>query len=145
MVPFKRSVSNLQNETKFKSVALFVKECHSSKVDASLSNCRVSFRQDGNCLSLFVFVSICAFCLYLYLNIFVFTRCARFYDILQPETLEKLIFQLLLFFQFFFNFSWLNELIEWANFFFVLDLRSVATLCEKIVVDNSILAFFLKS
>ena len=65
--------------------------------------------------------------------------------LLQPETLEKLIFQLLHFFQFFLNFSWLNELIEWANFFFVVDLWSVATLCKKIVVVNSILAFFLKS
>ena len=65
--------------------------------------------------------------------------------ILQPETLEKLIFQLLHFFQFFLNFSWLNELIEWANFFFVVDLWSVATLCKKIAVINSILAFFLKS
>ena len=65
--------------------------------------------------------------------------------ILQPETLEKLIFQLLLFFQFFLNFSWLNVLIEWVNFFLVMDPWSVATLCEKIAVNNSILAFFLKS
>ena len=65
--------------------------------------------------------------------------------IIQPETLEKLIFQLLLFFQFFLNFSWLNVLIEWVNFFLVMDPWSVATLCEKIAVNNSILAFFLKS
>ena len=42
-------------------------------------------------------------------------------------------------------FSWLNVLIEWVNFFFVMDPWSVATLCEKIAVNNSILAFFLKS
>ena len=36
-------------------------------------------------------------------------------------------------------------LIEWVNFFFVMDPWSVATLCEKIAVNNSILAFFLKS
>ena len=65
--------------------------------------------------------------------------------LVQPETLEKLIFQLLLFFQFFLNFSWLNVLIEWVNFFLVMDPWSVATLCEKIAVNNSILAFFLKS
>ena len=61
--------------------------------------------------------------------------------VIQPETLEKL----LLFFQFFLNFSWLNVLIEWVNFFLVMDPWSVATLCEKIAVNNSILAFFLKS
>ena len=46
--PIKRSVSNLQNETKLKSVALFVEEQRSSKVDASFSNCRFSFRQDSS-------------------------------------------------------------------------------------------------
>ena len=64
--------------------------------------------------------------------------------LMQLETLEKLIFQLF-FLNFFLDFSLLNELIEWANFFFVVDLWSVATLCKKIVVVNSILAFFLKS
>ena len=53
---------------------------------------------------------------------------------LQPETLEKLIFQLFLIFRFFLNFSWVNALIEWANFFFMVNLWSVATLCEKIAV-----------
>ena len=81
-------------------------------------------------------ISDCAKCLERYL----FQSASR-----QPETLEKLIFQLLLFFQFFLYFSWLNVLIEWVNFFFVMDPWSVATLCEKIAVNNSILAFFLKS
>ena len=74
----------------------------------------------------------------------IFSRCLSD-SIRQPETLGKLIFQLLLFFQFFLNFSWLNVLIEWVNFFLVMDPWSVATLCEKIAVNNSILAFFLKS
>ena len=47
LVPFQRSVWNLQNGTNLGSVALFAKEQHSSKADAISGNCRVSFGEDS--------------------------------------------------------------------------------------------------